>query len=238
MSVCIRLKKIFVNFNNRSILSNISLILTSNCILTLVGPNGAGKSTLVKVILGLLKPNQGKVYYKNNLRIGYIPQNLKLHSSLPISVNRFMNLSQYKNQLLIKNVLNKVHASNLINIPLQKLSSGEMQKILLARALLNQPELLVLDEPTQGIDIIGQIEFYKLLNQIKYELECSIFMVSHDLNIVMANTDQVVCLNNHICCFGPPESVSKNSKFLAIFGEIGKNSFAPYCHKHDHNHDF
>ncbi|AAO27020.1 high-affinity zinc uptake system ATP-binding protein ZnuC [Buchnera aphidicola str. Bp (Baizongia pistaciae)] len=238
MSIFIQLNNISVNFNNRSILSNISLALTPNCILTLIGPNGAGKSTLVRVILGLLKPNQGKIFFKNNLRIGYIPQKLNLHSTLPITVNRFMNLSYFNDKNYIQGMLSRINIIHLKHHPLQKLSGGEMQKVLLARALLKKPELLVLDEPTQGIDIIGKIAFYKLVNQIKNELKCSILMVSHDLSIVMANTDKVICLNNHICCSGPPETISKNSEFIAIFGNIGKNYLALYRHRHNHHHDF
>lgn len=238
MSIIIQLKKIFVYFNNQTILSNISFNLVSNCILTLVGPNGAGKSTLVRVILGLLKPNQGYVLYKRKLRIGYIPQKLNLHSTLPITVNRFMNLSQIHNTVLIQEVLSQVNALHLRNSPLQKLSGGEMQKILLARALLNKPELLILDEPMQGIDITGQIALYKLIYQIKTNLKCSIVIVSHDLNIVMSNTDEVICLNKHICCFGSPKTISKKSEFIAIFGNFKKNALTLYDHNHDHNHDF
>ncbi|XBC42548.1 MAG: zinc ABC transporter ATP-binding protein ZnuC [Buchnera aphidicola (Meitanaphis elongallis)] len=236
MSLFISLQNISVNFNNVNVLSNISLNLISNCILTLIGPNGAGKSTLVKVILKLLKPNQGIVTYNKNLRIGYIPQKVNFNTTLPITVNKFMSL--FKNKRSILNVLKYVNAIHLKDIPLKQLSHGEIQKVLLARALLNNPQLLILDEPTQGIDFLGQTMFYKLINKIKIELKCSILMVSHDLSVVMSNTDEVICLNRHICCSGSPESVSKHSKFIAIFGHLEKNKLALYHHQHNHYHDF
>ncbi|XBC44151.1 MAG: zinc ABC transporter ATP-binding protein ZnuC [Buchnera aphidicola (Schlechtendalia peitan)] len=236
MEFLILLKDISVIFNKKRILSNISLSLTPNRILTLIGPNGAGKSTLVKIILKLLNPNEGTVIYNKDLRIGYIPQKLNFNSTLPITVNRFMYLS--KSQRSIKSVLNCVNAIHLQYILLNQLSSGEIQKILLARALLNNPQLLILDEPTQGLDFSSQIIFYKLVNQIRSELKCSILIVSHDLNIVMSNTDEVICLNNHICCSGAPEIISKNAKFIAIFGHLEKNKLTLYHHKHNHYHNF
>ncbi|XBC38492.1 MAG: zinc ABC transporter ATP-binding protein ZnuC [Buchnera aphidicola (Melaphis rhois)] len=237
MSLFVSLKNVSVSFNKTIILSNISLTLISNCILTLIGPNGAGKSTLVKVILKLLKPSKGTVIYNRHLRIGYIPQKLNFNTAPPITVNRFMNLFKNNKQSAF-NALNCVNSVHLQHVPLKKLSSGEMQKILLARALLNNPQLLVLDEPTQGMDILSQTIFYKLINQIKHKFKCSILMVSHDLSIVMSNTDEVICLNKHICCSGSPEVVSQNSKFIAIFGQLEKNKLALYHHKHNHYHDF
>ncbi|ANF17074.1 zinc ABC transporter ATPase [Buchnera aphidicola (Schlechtendalia chinensis)] len=236
MSFCISLKDISVIFNNKKILSKISLNLISNRILTLIGPNGAGKSTLVKIILKLLKPSKGTITYNQNLRIGYVPQKLNFNFTLPITVQRFMKLS--KNQQSVKNVLFRVSANHLKYTLLSRLSSGEMQKILLARALLNDPQLLVLDEPTQGMDILSQTTFYKLVTEIRNELKCSIVIVSHDLSLVMSNTDEVVCLNKHICCSGSPKIISKDSRFIAIFGHLKKNHLALYHHKHNHYHDF
>ncbi|XBC41006.1 MAG: zinc ABC transporter ATP-binding protein ZnuC [Buchnera aphidicola (Nurudea yanoniella)] len=236
MSLFVSVKNVSVKFNKVKILSNISLELKSNYILTLIGPNGAGKSTLVKVILKLLRPHKGEVLYNSSFRIGYMPQKLSFNTTLPITVNKFMNLSQCKEYPL--KILERVNATHLQNVLLKNLSSGEMQKILLARALLNNPQLLVLDEPTQGIDVLGQTIFYKLINNIKRELNCSILIVSHNLNLVMFNTDEVICLNKHICCSGSPEVISKNSKFIAIFGHLEKNKLALYHHKHNHFHDF
>lgn len=234
----IKLQKIYVNFSNRSILSDISLSLIPDRILTLIGPNGAGKSTLVRVILGLIKPSSGKVLRLKNLSIGYVPQKLYINTLLPITVERFMKLSIKKNKKKILEMLKRVKAESLIFFQLNKLSGGEMQRVLLARALLNNPDLLVLDEPTQGIDVIGQLNFYELINEIRCELKCSILMVSHDLNFVMAKTDDVICLNNHICCSGSPEIVCNNSEFISIFGSKYIQKLAVYQHDHNHIHNF
>lgn len=234
----VKLKNVYVNFSNRSILSNITLSLIPNRILTLIGPNGAGKSTLVRIILGLIKPNSGQIIRSYNLSIGYVPQKLYLNTLLPITVERFMKLSQkVTNDIKISEILRRVKAESLKYSLLQKLSGGETQRILLARALLNDPELLVLDEPAQGVDVMGQIALYELINQIRYELKCSVLMVSHDLNFVMAKTDEVICLNNHICCSGAPESVCKNIEFISIFGIKNRQELAMYYHDY-HAHNF
>ncbi|CAL4321315.1 zinc ABC transporter ATP-binding protein ZnuC [Buchnera aphidicola] len=232
MKTLIKVKNVFIKICNRSILSNISLSLTSNRIITLIGPNGAGKSTLVRTILGLITPDQGLVIRSPNLRVGYVPQKLNFNTSLPISVNQFMQLFQTVNEYKIQKSLKRVNAEHLQNVQLKKLSGGEIQKILLAQALLNSPQLLVLDEPTQGIDIVGQMIFYKLIHQLKKELFCSIFMVSHDLNIVMARTDEVICLNKRICCSGTPENVTKSYEFISMFGNNILQELALYRHHH------
>ncbi|HMI76981.1 MAG TPA: zinc ABC transporter ATP-binding protein ZnuC [Buchnera sp. (in: enterobacteria)] len=238
MVALIKLKNVFVKFNHRYILSNISFTLTANRIFTFIGPNGAGKSTLIRIILGLLKPYSGKIVRKKNLNIGYVPQKLYFNTSIPITVNHFMKLSQGVKNCSIINSLKRVNAIHLKDLYLEQLSGGEMQRMLLARALLKSPELLVLDEFTQGIDTEGQIVLYELINQIRYELHCAIVIVSHDLNLVMAKTDEVLCLNNHICCSGTPESVYKNAEFIAMFGYMGTKEFAVYRHEHNHRHDF
>ncbi|CAL4322393.1 zinc ABC transporter ATP-binding protein ZnuC [Buchnera aphidicola] len=234
----IKLKKIYVNFSNRSILSNISMSLVSNQIVTLIGPNGAGKSTLVRVILGLIKPNTGSILHYPNLSIGYVPQKLYFNPFLPMTVDRFMRLSNKSNDSDIQSILNRVKVRSLQLYKLEQLSGGEMQRVLLAKALLKKPDLLVLDEPTQGVDVAGQLSLYELINQIRTELKCSIFMVSHDLNLVMAKTDEVICLNNHICCFGTPEKVFKNKEFISIFGSQRSKELAIYHHDHNHFHEF
>lgn len=234
----IKLQKIYVNFSKRSILSNISMSLVSNQIITLIGPNGAGKSTLVRIILGLIKPNSGSIFHYPNLSIGYVPQKLYFNPFLPITVDRFMRLSNKSNNDEIQLILNRVKAGSLQSCKLEQLSGGEMQRVLLAKALLKKPDLLVLDEPTQGVDISGQLSLYELINQIRYELKCSIFMVSHDLNLVMAKTDEVICLNNHICCSGTPENVFKNKEFISIFGSQRSKELSIYRHDHNHFHEF
>ncbi|QCI22180.1 zinc ABC transporter ATP-binding protein ZnuC [Buchnera aphidicola] len=235
----IKLNNICVNFSNRVVLSNISLSLIPNRILTLIGPNGAGKSTLVRIILGLIKPNSGTIIRSNNLSMGYVPQKLHFNTFLPITVEGFMKLSTSKNSTIkISKMLKRVKAKSLKSRQLQTLSGGEMQRVLLAKALLNTPDLLVLDEPTQGVDIMGQFALYELINQIRYQLKCSIVIVSHDLNFVMAKTDDVICLNNHICCSGTPEAVCKNLEFISIFGVNHIKDFAVYHHDHNHIHHF
>jgi len=235
----IQLKNVYVNLSNRSILTDISLSLVPNRVLTLIGPNGAGKSTLVRVILGLIKPDSGTVIRSCNLSIGYVPQKIYINTLLPITVERFMQLSQKKiNNIKILHMLKRVKAEPLKDCQLQKLSGGEMQRILLAKALLNDPNILVLDEPTQGVDLVGQLTLYKLINEIRNELKCSVLIVSHDLNFVMAKTDDVICLNNHICCSGTPESVCNNLEFISIFGFKRIQELAIYHHDHNHVHNF
>ncbi|WP_343191967.1 zinc ABC transporter ATP-binding protein ZnuC [Buchnera aphidicola (Formosaphis micheliae)] len=228
----VNVKNIFITFNHRCILSNVSLNLISNKIVTLIGPNGAGKSTLVKVILGLLTPDSGHIIRKININIGYVPQKLHLDTLLPITVNRFMKLSYKVKQTSIKKMLQRMKIWDIKNVQLHQLSGGEMQRMLLARALLNKPDLLILDEFTQGIDIQGQVELYSLINQIHCEFKCAILMVSHDLNLVMSYTDEVYCLNTYICCSGTPEIVCRNKEFIAMFGLTGIKNFAVYYHQH------
>jgi len=234
----IKLKNVFVKLNYRYILSDISFSLTSNRIFTVIGPNGAGKSTLMRVILGFLKPDCGTVIRKKYLNIGYVPQRFYFNTAIPITVDQFMRLPKGINNKLIINSLKRVNAMYLKNLYLEQLSGGEIQRMLLAHALLKSPELLVLDEFTQGIDTKGQISLYELINQIRHELNCAVIIVSHDLNLVMATTDEVLCLNNHICCAGTPEVVCNNSEFISMFGISGMKEFAVYHHEHNHRHDF
>lgn len=238
MSLFIVLKNIYVNFSDRSILHNITLSLKSNRIITLIGPNGAGKSTLIRVILGLIKPTLGTISRSPYISIGYVPQKLHLNSLLPITVERFMQLSQKSKNTNILKILKRVKSESLRYLSLKQLSNGEMQRVLLARALLNNPNLLVLDEPVQGVDIMGQLDLYNLIHCIRNELSCTILMVSHDLNFVMARTDDVICLNKHICCSGSPKKVFKNLEFISIFGAERIKEIAIYHHDHDHVHQY
>lgn len=237
MSSLISLENISVSFGQRQVLSNISLSLEPGRILTLLGPNGAGKSTLVRVVLGLVQPDSGTLKRDNPLRIGYVPQKLHLDPTLPLTVERFLRLRPGARKTDILPALKRVQAGHLQHAPLQKLSGGETQRVLLARALLNQPHLLVLDEPTQGVDVNGQVALYDLINQLRVELNCAVLMVSHDLHLVMAKTDEVLCLNHHICCSGTPEVVSRHPEFIAMFGPRGAEQLAIYRHHHNHRHD-
>lgn len=236
MTNLVTLQNVSVAFGQRRVLSDISLTLKPGKILTLLGPNGAGKSTLVRVVLGLVAPTDGVIKREGKLRIGYVPQKLHLDATMPLTVSRFLRLRPQTRKQDILPALKRVQAGHLIDAPMQKLSGGETQRVLLARALLNQPQLLVLDEPTQGVDVNGQVALYDLINQLRQELNCSVLMVSHDLHLVMSTTDQVVCLNRHVCCSGHPEQVSGDPAFVELFGKNAQ-SLAIYHHHHDHAHD-
>lgn len=235
----IEAQAICFNTKQRNILSKVNLKVRPGEVVTLIGPNGAGKTSLVKILLGLQKPSDGRVNRPSNLVIGYMPQKLHLDNSLPLSVSRFLQLGQSRSldRSTVLATLERVRASKLIDQPLANLSGGETQRVLLARALLRKPQLLVLDEPAQGVDVSGQTELYRLIDQIRQELNCGVLMVSHDLHLVMANTDTVVCLNQHVCCHGHPESVSEHPEYLALFGEQDSSDLAIYTHHHDHDHN-
>ncbi|AGN84585.1 zinc ABC transporter ATP-binding protein ZnuC [Enterobacter sp. R4-368] len=237
MTNLVTLEKITVSFGQRRVLSDISLNLRAGKILTLLGPNGAGKSTLVRVVLGLVAPDSGLIKRDKTLRIGYVPQKLHLDATLPLTVGRFMRLRPGTSKDDIVPALKRVQAAHLVDAPMQKLSGGETQRVLLARALLNRPQLLVLDEPTQGVDVNGQVALYNLIDQLRKELDCAVLMVSHDLHLVMAKTDEVLCLNHHICCSGTPEVVSMHPEFISMFGQRGAEQLGIYRHNHNHRHD-
>lgn len=231
------LEQIDVVFDGKKALQNINLTLYANTITTIVGPNGGGKSTLLKVLLKLLKPTQGKVFHQKGLKIGYVPQKLYLDPSMPITVQKFLSLKPNTSIHAIVEALQLFSIEHLAQNSMQKLSGGELQRVLLARAVLAKPQLLVLDEPMQGVDITGQTELYQLLNKVREKLNCAILMVSHDLNIVMANTEQVLCVNGHICCAGSPETISHDPHFIHLFGDQFTRNVAFYTHHHNHHHD-
>jgi len=233
----ISLDKIAVNLGKQQILENITFSLYPKQIVTLIGPNGAGKTTLVKVALGLLKPSAGRVKVQPGLRIGYMPQRIHFNSSLPLTSFRFLSLTRASKQDDIDRTLAEVGALGVREKPLTGLSGGEIQRVLLAKALLNEPDLLVLDEPVQGVDIMGQSEIYELIAKIQEERGCGILMISHDLHLVMASTDEVICLNRHICCQGHPDKVAQDPAFVELFGKTVVSGVAPYTHKHDHKHE-
>lgn len=237
MNDLVSLEHVAVSFGQRRILSDISFVLRPGRILTLLGPNGAGKSTLVRVVLGLVTPNEGIIHREPHLRIGYVPQKLHLDANLPLTVSRFLRLRPGVKKPDLLPALKRVNAAHLLEAPMQKLSGGETQRVLLARALMSQPQLLVLDEPTQGVDVNGQLALYNLIDQLRREFNCGVLMVSHDLHLVMAKTDDVLCLNQHICCSGTPEVVSTHPEFIAMFGATGAEQLAIYRHHHNHRHD-
>lgn len=236
-SPLVSLKNIYVTLDNQSILQNISLNIYPNSITTIVGPNGGGKSTLLKVLLKLLPATKGEVYHQKGVKIGYVPQKLHIDPAIPITVCKFLSLKPNATKERINQALSLFSISHLSGNRMQKLSGGELQRVLLARAILDRPQLLVLDEPMQGVDITGQTELYQLLNKTRDFLNCAILMVSHDLNIVMANTDEVLCVNRHICCAGTPEAISADPSFIHLFGDQFTKNVAIYSHRHNHHHN-
>ncbi len=228
----VQVRDVLVQFQQHVALQEVSLNVRRGEIITLIGPNGAGKSTLVRVVLGLLTPNAGSVYRQAGIRLSYMPQRLSVDPVLPLTVARFLTLGGFKKMAVIEQVLEEVGAAEVLFRPLQSISGGEMQRVLLARALLREPDLLVLDEPIQGVDITGQYELYELIAKIRKQHNCGILMVSHDLHLVMAATDLVVCLNKKVCCSGHPEIVTRHPAYLKLFGARAAQDLAIYAHHH------
>jgi zinc transport system ATP-binding protein len=236
-STLLNAQDISLAIDGKQILQNINLQIDENQIVTLIGPNGAGKTSLVKIVLSLTKPSAGSVSLRKKLRVGYMPQRLHVDNSMPISVQKFLQLAVRAKPELIEQALSEVKASQLLHSQIHSLSGGELQRVLLARALIQEPELLVLDEPVQGVDINGQAELYALISSIRDKHQCGILMVSHDLHLVMSATDEVICLNQHVCCHGHPEQVSNDPAYLELFGKQQAASLAVYAHHHNHSHD-
>jgi zinc transport system ATP-binding protein len=220
----------------KDILIDVSFVLRNREIITLIGPNGAGKTSLVRILLGLSEASSGCVKRGDDLRIGYVPQRIHIPDVMPLRVVDFLNVTGRYTPEQCQHQLDEVSCGYLLTSPMQTISGGEMQRVLLARALLKKPQLLVLDEPASGMDIIGQQALYELIREIRDKHDCSIFMVSHDLHLVMAATDQVICLNTHICCTGHPDAVSEHPEYLKLFGDAIEG-LALYSHSHDHEHD-
>ena len=221
----------------RLLLEKVNLKIGPGEILTIIGPNGAGKTTLLRVALGLQKPTDGTVIRKPGLTIGYMPQSLHLDPTFPLSVKRFLTLACNNNLAKVLPLLDEVGAAHVLESAMQTLSGGELQRVLLARALVREPDLLVLDEPVQGVDVHGQVELYQLISRIRDQRGCAVLMVSHDLHLVMAATDQVLCLNRHICCSGTPESVTNDPAFVELFGPAAVQYMAVYVHDQNHHHN-
>jgi zinc transport system ATP-binding protein len=226
-----------VKLGGRAILNGINLAILPQRITTLIGPNGAGKTTLVRALLGLIRCQGGEVRRARGLKIGYMPQRLRIDSVVPLTVRRFLTLNNRARRRNIRRALEEVGALPVEHSPVQVISGGEFQRVLLARALLREPEILVLDEPAQGVDVAGQDELYKLIARLRDQYRCAVLMISQDLHLVMASADSVVCLNHHICCTGKPESVSRHPEYLKLFGTRRPDGLAVYTHQHDHEHD-
>lgn len=235
--VLIAARDISKDFAERKVLQNVSLELTPGKAVTLIGPNGAGKTTLVRILLGLLQPDAGRIERRSDLRIGYMPQRLALQATLPLTVDRFLKLANKRQGSSIAATLQLLNIEHLAAQQMISISGGELQRVLLARALLQEPQLLVLDEPAQGVDLNGQAELYQLIGRIRAERGCAVLMISHDLQLVMSTTDEVICLNHHVCCHGEPEQVSTDPAFLDLFGPNLSPGLALYTHHHNHEHD-
>jgi len=235
-AVLVRAAGLGVVIGRRRVVEGIELTVSRREIVTLIGPNGAGKTTLVRAILGLLTPQFGSVERAPGLTIGYMPQRLQLPPNLPLTVRRFLTLTATTTATALAEIAEELAITQLLKVPMHGLSGGEHQRVLLARALLRAPQLLVLDEPVQGVDVTGQAELYALIGRIRDRYQCGVLMVSHDLHLVMASTDQVVCLNRHICCSGHPESIRHHPAYLELFGQPATARLALYTHQHDHAH--
>lgn len=232
----IKLRNVSFVRQGRAILKEVNLEINRGEIVTLIGPNGAGKSSLLKLALGLETISSGQRMSLPGLRIGYMPQKMSLPETLPLSVKHFLELAKRYHKSELMQVCERLGIIDLLKRPMQKLSGGELQRVLLARALLSKPELLVLDEPVQGLDVSGQAELYHLISDLKDELNCGVLMVSHDLHLVMAATNKVICLNGHICCEGHPQAVQNDPSYLELFGRSMPAHLVPYTHHHDHTH--
>jgi zinc transport system ATP-binding protein len=223
--------------DGRAVLDHVDLGVSAGEIVTIIGPNGAGKTTLLRILLGLAKADGGSVWHKPGLRVGYVPQIVKIDDTLPLPVRRFLTLGGSAPAGRLLAALDEVGAGHILDSPVQGISGGEMRRVLLARALLREPELLVLDEPVQGVDVAGQADLFNVILAIRNKRGCGVLMVSHDLHLVMAATDIVVCLNHHVCCTGRPEAVKADPAYLSLFGPKVAGALALYAHHHDHTHD-
>lgn len=219
-----------------TLLKGVNFAISAGEIVTILGPNGSGKSTLVRALIGLTAAAEGRVTRRAGLRIGYVPQRLHLDAALPLTVRRFLSLPRQAAKADAEAALVRTGVPGLENRQMAALSGGQLQRVLLARALLGEPEILILDEPTQGLDQIGEAAFYRLLAEVRAETGAAVLMVSHDLHVVMSASDRVICLNGHICCEGTPEVVSAAPEYRALFGFGTGGALALYRHLHDHDH--
>ena len=233
----ITLNNISLSHNGKNILDNVSFKLHPGEFITLIGPNGAGKSSLIKILLGIIKQDTGEIIRSENLKFGYTPQSFTANPYIPISVVDFLTLNQKIDREFTNQTFELTGIEDLLGMPLKNLSGGELQKVLLTRALLNKPNVLILDEPAQNLDVDGQMQLYKLIQNIHQKQKCAVLMVSHDLHRVMKESTQVLCLYHHICCEGLPESILKDAQFNDLFADQIHDLMATYEHHHNHQHE-
>ncbi|KEP69585.1 zinc ABC transporter ATPase [Thioclava dalianensis] len=237
MSTLISTQGLSVRHGGNTVLSNVQFSIARGEIVTVVGPNGSGKSTLIRALIGLETAATGKVSRASGLSVGYVPQKLHIDASLPLSVRRFLSLPKRVSDAQADEALERTGVPGLGPRPLARLSGGQFQRVLLARALLVNPDILILDEPTQGLDQPGTAAFYKLIEEVRSQTGAAVLMVSHDLHVVMSASDRVICLNGHVCCEGTPKVVAEAPEYRALFGIGTGGAFALYQHHHDHGHD-
>lgn len=236
MTPLVSAEHLCVSRGGTEVLHDVSLSIRKGEIVTIIGPNGSGKSTLLRALLGLVPAGHGRVTRLPGLRIGYVPQSLQIDRSLPMTARRFLSLPTRRTRAATDAMLARVGVPEVAERPLTGLSGGQMQRVLLARALLTEPELLMLDEPTQGLDQPGEAAFYRLIEDVRRETGAAVLMVSHDLHVVMSASDRVICLNGHVCCEGTPRVVSNAPEYRALFGLGTQGALALYQHAHDHDH--
>jgi len=234
-NILVKLKQAGLRINNKWLVKDVSLQIEKGKIVTLIGPNGSGKSTTAKIALGIYKKINGEAKKYTN-KVGYVPQKISIDWTLPLRVRDFIVLTENLKEEAINDALSLTGVIHLKDKNLGDLSGGEFQRVLLARAISKKPELLVLDEPVQGVDFKGEIALYELIKKITEKMKCGILLISHDLHVVMSATDFVICLNGHVCCSGTPQKIIKDNKYKELFGDRASNILSLYEHKHDHTH--
>ena len=233
----ISVQKLSVSYGANTVLRDVRLNLDAREIVTIVGPNGSGKTSLLRAIIGAIKPQSGEIALKPGLKIGYVPQRLHIDQTLPITVDRFMRLATHATRGACQAALESAGVPDVSKRQMSRLSGGQFQRVLLARALINNPDVLLLDEATQGLDQPGSAAFYRQIESVRAETGCAVLMVSHDLHVVMSASDRVICLNGHVCCEGTPAVVATAPEYRALFGAGTGGALALYRHEHDHGHD-
>lgn len=226
-----------VELGGHSALSGVDFHIEAGEIVTVVGPNGSGKTTLLRTIIGAVQPTGGRITRSEGLSIGYVPQTLSIDATLPLTAERFLSLPRRRSRAEIEEALMQAGAEGLAGRQMSVLSGGQFRRVMLARALLENPQLLILDEPTTGLDQPGSAGLYRRIEKVRSELGCAVLMVSHELHVVMSASDRVVCLNGHVCCHGTPENVASAPEYRALFGSGTQGALALYRHDHDHDHD-
>lgn len=228
--------RLSLGYGARPVLRDVSIAIEPGEIVTIVGPNGSGKSSLLRGLIGALRPLSGRITRAPGLRVGYVPQKLDIDATLPLTVARFLSLPHRVPRDVAARALSDAGVADLANHQIRALSGGQLQRVLLARALLQDPDLLILDEPTQGLDQPGAAQFYRQIEALRAKRGCAVLMVSHDLHVVMAASDRVLCLNGHVCCQGTPQVVADAPEYRALFGSGTRGALALYRHDHDHDH--